>query len=72
MDETGVLYFARGAKPGTISLRHLEPDTGSTREVTTLDVLPTVGFSVSRDGRTIVFAAMKPANDDLYLIENFR
>jgi Tol biopolymer transport system component len=72
VDETGVLYFARGTKPGTISLRHLEPDTGSTREVTTLDVLPTVGFSVSRDGRTIVFAAMKPANDDLYLIENFR
>jgi hypothetical protein len=31
-----------------------------------------VGFGVSRDGRTILFAAMKPANDDLYLIENFR
>ena len=26
----------------------------------------------SRDGRTILFAANKPANDDLYLIENFR
>jgi Tol biopolymer transport system component len=72
VDETGVLYFERGAKPGAISLRHLDPETGSTREVTTLDVLPTVGFSVSRDGRTFLFAAQKPADDDLYLIDNFR
>jgi hypothetical protein len=29
-------------------------------------------LTASRDGRTVLFAATKPSNDDLFLIENFR
>ena len=64
--------FSCGATPGPISLRHLDRDTGKHPRGDALDVSPTVGFTVSRDGRTILFAAIKPANDGLYLIENFR
>jgi hypothetical protein len=72
VDETGVVYFARSDAEGMTSLRHLEFTTGETREMATLAVLPTLGLTVSRDGRTVLFAAQKPADDDLYLIDDFR
>ncbi len=72
VDETGVVYFARGEPAGTTSLRHLDVATGETREVAQLADMPSLGLTVSRDGRTVLFAATKPPNDDLYLIENFR
>ncbi len=73
VDETGVVFVARGERPGTTYLlRHLDVATGRTRVVAPLNILPTLGLTVSRDGRTILFGATKPPNDDLFLIENFR
>jgi Tol biopolymer transport system component len=72
VDEHGVLFFVRSETPGQVSLRHVDGATGKTREVARLDVSPSLGLTASRDGREILFAANKPSNDDLYLIENFR
>ena len=71
MDETGIVFFARIEPAGT-ALRHLDVSTGRVRELAHLDVRAEQGLTTSRDGRTILFAAYQPANDDLYLIENFR
>ncbi len=71
VDDAGVLFVAR-VEPSGRALRHLDIATGRVRERARLDVQLSQGLTTSRDGRTILFAANQPLNDDLYLIENFR
>ena len=54
-------------------LKFLENSTGKEHIVTRLEGrLPAYPFSVSTDGRFILFTAEKQSGSDLMLVENFR
>jgi Tol biopolymer transport system component len=68
----GGLYYLSGLdESGACSLELFDLATGRTRVISKIERAGP-GLSVSPDGRTVLFTAFKPFNNDLMLIENFR
>jgi Tol biopolymer transport system component/DNA-binding winged helix-turn-helix (wHTH) protein len=76
--ESGVYYVpcSAGFAPGEIPIRVMDPGTGKDREVGKLDQYHVgslrAGFTVSRDGKTILYGRTVNSGADLMMIENFR
>ena len=71
--DDGLYYWAprEAGQPGRI-LNVLDLRRESVREIARIDTDVHYGQTISRDGRTILFSVRKPANSDVFLIENFR
>jgi hypothetical protein len=67
----GLYYLTRLDEKGACSLELLDFATGRTRVLSKIDRAGP-GLSVSPDGKTVLFTALKPFDNDLMLIENFR
>jgi dipeptidyl aminopeptidase/acylaminoacyl peptidase len=67
----GIYHMGCEGEPRAVPLLLRDTATGRDRLLGTLD-RPTNGFTVSTDGRTILFAKAVGEGSDLVLIENFR
>jgi Tol biopolymer transport system component/predicted Ser/Thr protein kinase len=76
--ESASQYFALAAnglyfiQPGEGSIRYLDLTTKATHTVAVLDPPPFWGFTVSPDGRTLLFTLVDNYDTDLMLVEHFR
>ncbi len=71
---SGIFYTSGPDRDGRVAVRLLDPATGGSREVARADG-PFYGYvhlAVSPDMRTILLAASRTTQADLYLVENFR
>ena len=74
----GIYYVpcSAGFAPGPTTVRVMDPGTGKDREVGKLEQyhvgLLTAGFTVSPDGKTILYSRTVSSGADLMMIENFR
>ena len=64
------IYFIPDSKP--FSVRFLSFDSGEVVRITDLKHEPGYGFSVSPDGRSLLYAGYEAIRSDLMLVEKFR
>jgi len=69
----GGIYFIPDWPPGDQpSIQFLSFSTGMTTKVVTLSHSPAYGFSLSPDGRSLLFTQYQRFQGDLWMVENFR
>jgi hypothetical protein len=70
----GIYYLNEPGRGSEVTVRLLDPVTGSSREVRKSHgpLYTFFGFGVSPDGRSMLLAASAQTGADLYLVENFR
>jgi Tol biopolymer transport system component/predicted Ser/Thr protein kinase len=68
----GRLYFTTPLAEGTYPVVSLDLSSGRTEEVARLGFSPFSKFSVSPDGRWLVYYQLEQSNSDLMLVEDFR
>jgi Tol biopolymer transport system component/serine/threonine protein kinase len=66
------LYFATPPEGGKYPIVSLDLSTGKTEQVAKIAYSPFAKFSVSPDGRWLVYDQREQSNSDLMLVENFR
>jgi Tol biopolymer transport system component len=67
------IYFIPDWPPGEKpSIQYLSFATGRAATIATLSDLPGWGFSVSPDGRSLLYSQQQPREGDLWIVENFR
>jgi eukaryotic-like serine/threonine-protein kinase len=67
------VYFETPRSPsGEFSIKFLNTATGKVNTITTISGYLANGLSVSPDGRSILYAQVDSAGQDLMLVENFR
>ncbi|MEO8127544.1 MAG: DUF5050 domain-containing protein, partial [Bryobacteraceae bacterium] len=63
------IYFIPDSKP--FSIQFLSFDTGKSVTIATIPREPAYGFSVSPDGRSLIYTQYEAVHSDLMLVENF-
>jgi Tol biopolymer transport system component len=67
------IYFLSGWRPsGNPSIEYLSFATGRATTIAKLGDRAWWGFSVSPDGRSLLYAQQQPRSGDLWMVENFR
>ena len=67
------IYFIPDWPPGEKpTIQYLNFASGKAVKITTLSELPAYGFSLSPDGRSLLYTLYQPAQGDLWMVENFR
>jgi Tol biopolymer transport system component len=64
------IYFIPDSKP--FAVRFLSFDTGKVVTIARIAREPAFGFSVSPDGRSLLYSEFEAVRSDLMLVENFR
>jgi Tol biopolymer transport system component len=66
------IYFVPGSGDGTSSIRFFSFRTGMSTLVAPIQGVPSLGLSVSPDGRQLLYSQVDQRSSDLMLVENFR
>jgi Tol biopolymer transport system component len=69
---SGDAIYALSIAGRQFALTHIDPATGQTRLLDTLKFAPTVGLSISPDGKTMVYSGLMSASSHLTFVEGFR
>ena len=68
----GIYFIPRADSEGRYSIRLFSFATRESEPVVSLNGRADVGFSVSQDGRSILYTQKDEPKSDLMLVENFR
>jgi eukaryotic-like serine/threonine-protein kinase len=68
----GNLYYLIRSSDDAYAVHSVDPTTKATRVAATVRTPATMGFSVARDAKWLVYTAVERESQDLMLVENFR
>ena len=68
----GICYIERPGEDRKFPLKFFEFSTGKSTLLTKIEGEPSLGLTVSPDGRRVLYSLYTRANADLVLVENFR